>query len=137
MSTSTGQTNATMPTEVSAELSWFDRFATAAALFASRAWFFSGCVLMVLVWAPSYFLFGDLDTWQLVINTSTTIVTFLMVALLQNSQSRSEAAMQQKLNAIAKALADFMDESSVDHPELREDSRELRAAIGLEERESA
>ena len=99
----------TMPSEVSGDLGAFDRFATIASRFVSRAYFFVACVLLVLIWAPSYFLIGNVDTWQLLINTATTIVTFLMVALLQNSQTRADQAVQHKLNAIADALADLMD----------------------------
>ena len=83
---------------------------------------------------PSTFL--D-QTYQLQINTLTTIVTFLLVALLQNTQTRADAAVQHKLNAIADALADFMSNAaeSADSDELRQDLKELRAAVGLEERE--
>ena len=54
--------------------------------------FFVACVGLVLLWLLSYPLFGSSDTWQLVINTATTIVTFLMVALLQNSQRTRASA---------------------------------------------
>ena len=97
-----------MPSEVSDEVGRFDRFAAVASRFASRD-FFAGCVLLVVVWAPTYFLFGSVDTWQLLINTATTIITFLMVALVQNSQTRADQAVQHKLNAIADALADLME----------------------------
>jgi low affinity Fe/Cu permease len=126
-----------MPSEVTGRLSIFDRFATHASEFVSRPWFFVVCVLLVLLWAPSYFLLRTLDTWQLIINTVTTIVTFLLVALLQNTQTRADAAVQHKLNAIADALAEFMAhnvERSGDE-NLRDDLMELRAAVGLEERE--
>ncbi|HEX6401799.1 MAG TPA: low affinity iron permease family protein [Pseudonocardiaceae bacterium] len=73
----TPHSGATMPSEVSGDLSIFDRFATKASDFVSRAWFFVTCVLVVVVWAPSFFLLRDVDTWQLIINTLTTIVTFL------------------------------------------------------------
>jgi low affinity Fe/Cu permease len=119
------------------ELSFFDRFASAANHFVSRALFFSLCLLLVVIWLPSYFLFGSVDTWQLIINTITTIVTFLLVALLQNTQTRADAAIQQKLNAIADGRADLMDASSADNEDLRQDTRELRQAVGLEKRESA
>jgi low affinity Fe/Cu permease len=134
----TQESRPVMPTDVSPYLSWFDRFASAAASFVSRAWFFALCVLLILIWAPSFFLFGDVDTWQLIINTATTIVTFLLVALLQNTQSRANDAVQHKLNAIADALADLMTELAdrSDHP-LHEDVSELRAAVALEQRESA
>ena len=120
-----------MPSEVSGRVGWFDRFAEKAATVASRAWFFAFCVLLVLIWAPSYFLLGDLDTWQLIINTATTIITFLMVALLQNTQTRSDQAVQHKLNAIAEMLSDIAREQG-----LTADARELRDAVGLEDKES-
>jgi low affinity Fe/Cu permease len=124
-----------MPSEVNSRVGFFDRFAGHAADIASRAPFFAGCVVLILVWAPSV-TFLKFDTWQLLINTATTIVTFLMVALLQNSQSRNDQATQHKLNAIAEALADLMGHVSGDQDGLREDLKELRAAVGLEERES-
>ncbi|ONI75900.1 hypothetical protein BWI15_08850 [Kribbella sp. ALI-6-A] len=122
-----------MPSDVSPGIGLFDRFAGAASRFASRAWFFAFCVLLVLVWAPSYFLIGTVDTWQLIINTVTTIVTFLMVALLQNSQTRADEAVQDKLNALAGLMEVHADES----PELRKATEELRRAVGLEDRESS
>src|SRR3954451_6122806 len=99
--------SAIMPTEVSGKLGFFDRFATATANFASRAWFFAGCLLLVIIWAPTV-VFFNIDTWQLIINTATTIVTFLLVALLQNTQTRSDEAVQHKLNAIADGLSNLM-----------------------------
>lgn len=119
------------PSEVVGNLSAFDRFASASSCFVSRAWFFAACLLLVVMWVPSYFLFHSVDTWQLIINTATTIVTFLLVALLQNTQYRSDAALQHKLNAIADALADFMENAHA------KDASELRAAVGLELRESS
>jgi low affinity Fe/Cu permease len=82
-------------------------------------------------------VFTNHDTWQLIINTLTTIVTFLLVALLQNTQTRADAAIQQKLNAIADGLADLMAALAADHPELDRDRRELADAVGLEQRESS
>ena len=58
-----------------------------------------------LVWAPSLFLLPDVDTWQLIINTVRTIVTFLLVAPLQNTLQRADEATQHKLNAVADGLA--------------------------------
>jgi len=110
----------------------FDRFAEGASEFASHAAFFGACVLLVALWVPSYFLFGNVNTWQLVINTATTIVTFLMVALLQNAQRRSDFAMHRKLDALADGLADFMEHAAPDDADLQSDMRELRSAIGLE-----
>ena len=126
-----------MPSSVSGHVGVFDRFAGGASSFASRAPFFAGCVLLIVVWAPSIAIF-PLDTWQLIINTATTIITFLLVALLQNSQTRSDQAVQQKLNAIADGLADLMKHQADRHDDtdLNTDMRELRLAVGLEERES-
>lgn len=124
------------PTEVDTDLSLFDRFAGTASHVVSRAPFFSFCVALVILWAPTMFLL-DVNTSQLIINTATTIITFLLVALLQNSQTRADEAVQQKLNALADAMADLMAAMSKDNPELRHDLEELRAAVGLELRESA
>ena len=60
---------------------------------------------VILVWAVSGPMFGFSDTWQLVINTGTTIVTFLMVFLIQNSTNRDAAAMQAKLDELLRAVA--------------------------------
>ena len=127
-----------MPSEVSERVGFFDRFAGWAAHIASRAAFFAFCVLLIVVWAPSILLIRSLDTWQLIINTATTIITFLMVALLQNSQTRSDQAVQHKLNAIADGLADLMRHTvdGGDEKELKKDMVELRDAVGLEEHES-
>jgi hypothetical protein len=129
--------DAEMPLEVDGHLSVFDRFATASSDFVSRAWFFLACVLLVVLWAPSILVLPDINTWQLIINTVTTIVTFLLVALLQNTQKRADDAIQHKLNAIADGLADLMAQMSDNLPDLQRDQRELRAAVGLEQRESA
>jgi low affinity Fe/Cu permease len=111
----------------------FDRIAQAASRFASGGAFFTGCVALVLVWGLTYFAFSKPDTWQLVINTITTIVTFLLVALLQNAQKRGEAALQAKLDAIADGLADLM-EYHLDHDDvdLAADVDDLKQAVGLE-----
>jgi hypothetical protein len=127
-----------VPTDVSEEVGGFDKFAEGASRLASRAWFFVFCVLLVVVWAPSILVLKNVDTWQLIINTLTTIVTFLMVALLQNSQTRADQAVQHKLNAIADGLADLMRQidKGAEDSSLDTDVAELRAAVGLEQRES-
>jgi len=125
--------HAQMPSQSNGRLSSFDRFATRASDFASRATFFLLCVLLVVVWLPSYFLLASLDTWQLIINTLTTIVTFLLVALLQNSQRRNDTATQQKLNALAAGVADLITLLR-DDPDAQRLRTELRDAVGLEDR---
>ena len=127
-----------LPTEVSRRTGAFDRFAGAASKVVSKAWFFASCVLIILIWAPSILILKTIDTWQLIINTVTTIITFLLVALLQNSQTRSDQAIQHKLNALAQGLGDLMEHLGDSGPEhnLEQDCRELRAAVGLEDVES-
>lgn len=120
------------PSEVSPDVSRFDRFAERAASFVGRAPFFGFCVLMVIVWVPTLFFLPP-DTSQLLINTSTTIITFLMVALLENSTKRSDKAIQHKLNAIADGLADVMRHQGIDSDKVNE----LCQAVGLEHRESS
>lgn len=128
-----------MPSDVTPQLSFFDKFATRAAEFVSRAWFFAACLLLVLIWAPSIVVIGNVDTWQLIINTATTIVTFLLVALLQNTQTRNDQATQDKLNALAEAVGILMSHTADihDRQELHDAVAELRDAVGLEDRESS
>jgi low affinity Fe/Cu permease len=87
----------------STTMSWFANFARQLSIWAGRAWVFVTAVLLVLLWGISGPLFGFSDTWQLVINTSTTIITFLMVFLIQNTQNRDTAAMQIKLDELLRA----------------------------------
>jgi low affinity Fe/Cu permease len=126
-----------MPSDARGPVSVFDRFATATSRFTAKPWFFTLCALLVLLWVPSYFVIGNIDTWQLIINTATTIVTFLLVALLQNTQTRADRAVQDKLNAIADGLADLMSSQTDPARDLRRDIAELREAVGLEDRETA
>lgn len=112
----------------------FDRFADRAAALAGRAPFFAACIILVCLWVPTI-LWTSADTWQLTIQTVTAIVTFLLVALLQNRQSRSDAATQHKLNELSDALANLIRSLDVEGRDLDRDVRELKAAVGLEERE--
>jgi len=76
---------------------WFDGFARKTSLYCGKPVVFLAAVLIVVVWAITGPMFGFSDTWQLVINTGTTIVTFLMVFLIQNTQNRDSLAVQVKL----------------------------------------
>jgi low affinity Fe/Cu permease len=140
--------NAVMPEDVSDRVGVFDRAAGAVARVASRAPFFAFCVVLVLLWilqgvvkvvAGGGISAFSSSTYQLEINTTTTIITFLLVALLQNSQSRDDQATQHKLNALADGLADLMNHVAErdNNDDLRRDIGELRAAVGLEDRESS
>ena len=84
--------------------SFFTRMAMAVAKAAGKPATFAVAVGIVVVWAASGPVFGFGDTWQLVINTGTTIVTFLMVFLIQNTQNRDTEAMQIKLDELINAL---------------------------------
>jgi low affinity Fe/Cu permease len=92
----------------------FDRFADWVADHVAHAWFFIFCLGLVIIWAPSIFIVpekvpGKLDTWQLLINTTTTIITFLLVALLHNTQHRFENATNERLQEIIEAIAGIDD----------------------------
>jgi low affinity Fe/Cu permease len=83
--------------------SWFSRFAKLTARITGKPLTFMIAVLVVAVWAVTGPLFGFSDTWQLVINTGTTIITFLMVFLIQSTQNRDSEAMQVKLDELIRA----------------------------------
>ena len=82
----------------------FTRIAAWIATAAGQPITFLGAVAIIVVWAVTGPLFHFSDTWQLVVNTGTTIITFLMVFLIQNSQNRDAAAMQAKLDELLRAV---------------------------------
>jgi low affinity Fe/Cu permease len=83
----------------------FNDVATKVAHAAGRPLTFVACILIVVVWAASGPFFGFSDTWQLIINTGTTVITFLMVFLIQNTQNRDGAAIQAKLDELIRTSA--------------------------------
>jgi low affinity Fe/Cu permease len=116
------------------ERSRFDRFVEATYLRVSRAPFFVFCVGLVLVWLVSAPLWADLKTWQYAIHTVTSVLTLLLIALLENAGRRAEEAAQEKLNVLAEALAALMESRAIEDPNLEEAHERLRDAVGLEER---
>ncbi|MEO8003176.1 MAG: low affinity iron permease family protein [Arenimonas sp.] len=82
----------------------FTRMAKAAARFTGRAACFNLAVLLILIWLVTGPVFQYSDTWQLVINTTTTIITFLMVFLIQNTQNRDTQAIQIKLDELIRCM---------------------------------
>ena len=114
---------------------YFSRFATWSAIKVGSYWAFFVALALVVVWALTGPLFGFSDTWQLVINTSTTIVTFLMVFLLQYDQNRNAKAIQVKLDELVRSgkharnkLVDAEDLSDEQLDELHAEFQRLRKA---------
>ncbi|MGD9809994.1 MAG: low affinity iron permease family protein [Sphingobium sp.] len=111
---------------------FFTRISTAVSAAVGQPWAFILALLAIVVWALTGPVFHYSDTWQLVVNTSTTIVTFLMVFVIQNSQNRDAAAIQAKLDelirAVAKARNQFI---GIEHMTERE-LEEIRAALERE-----
>jgi low affinity Fe/Cu permease len=102
-STGNGAGGNSAPSRSSAVTRW-ERLASSVTLFAGSNWGFGCAGLLVLIWLASGPLVGYSEMWQLAINTSTTIVTFLMVFLIQRSQNKESKAVQLKLNEIVAAL---------------------------------
>lgn len=113
---------------MSGKSNFFSSFATAVADLSGKPVTFVLAVALVLVWAVSGPFFGYSETWQLVINTSTTIITFLMVFVLQNSQNRDSKALQAKLDELiltSQAQNKFVGIEKLDEESLRQMSKTL------------
>jgi low affinity Fe/Cu permease len=112
----------------------FEKFVEAVHSRVSQAPFFLVCLGIVVIWAASLPLFPDLKQWQVAIHTISSVLSLLLLVLLENSGRRTEEASQEKLNVIAEALAELMESRSVDDHELAHATQKLREAVGLEER---
>ena len=116
---------------------WYSRFAKSASHFCGRPRVFALAVGIILAWMVTGPLFDYSDTWQLVINTSTTIITFLMVFLIQNTQNRDTEALQIKLDEIIRAIGTannaLLDLEEMDDNEL-DRIREEYAVLARKER---
>jgi low affinity Fe/Cu permease len=112
----------------------FRKFAAKTSTLAGSHWAFITAVLLIVAWAASGPLFGFSDTWQMIINTTTTIVTFLMVFLLQSTQNRDARAIHLKLDELIKKnkharnrLVDLEEVADEEIEQLEEEFREFRA----------
>jgi low affinity Fe/Cu permease len=103
---------------------WFDSFATKVTLFLGSSAAFTVACFIVVVWLITGPVFKYSDTWQLVINTGTTIVTFLMVFLIQRSQNKESLAVQLKLNELVASSKDASNRL-IDVEDLSQDELEL------------
>jgi low affinity Fe/Cu permease len=115
---------------------WFARIAGRVSDWTGSSWAFCLAGLVVLVWAVSGPLFHFSDTWQLVINTGTTIVTFLMVFLIQNTQNRDTKAVHLKLDELLRAQSgarerEFMDLEDLDEQQLEAERTKLFSECGV------
>lgn len=120
---------ATMPSDADGRKGVFDKLADRADAMFSHPAFFAFEIALVMVWACSGWAFDWSDTWHLLINTPTTIITFLLVGLSANTTRRANGASQQKLNALIRAVAEL--------PNIGVSTRtELRKAVGLEDKEA-
>jgi low affinity Fe/Cu permease len=107
----------------------FTWFASRVSAIAGQPLAFVIALLVIVVWGVTGPAFGFSDTWQLVINTGTTIVTFLMVFLIQNSQNRDAAAMQAKLDELIRAVGDAREQFiAIEHLTDKE-IEDIRSAI--------
>ncbi|PTM41411.1 low affinity iron permease family protein [Bosea sp. 124] len=118
-----------MADQQSPRRSLFTRLSQATAHWAGKPQTFFVALSVIVIWAASGPVFGFNDTWQLVINTSTTIVTFLMVFIIQNSQNRDTAAMQIKLDELLSkiegAREELMDLEELDEEAIESIRREF------------
>ena len=111
----------------------FRVFARRSSIMLGSAWAFAGAVLVICIWIVTGPTFHFSDTWQLIINTATTVITFLMVFLIQNTQNRDAKAMHLKLDEMIRALkgarnqlVDLEDLSDEDLKKLEEQFQRLR-----------
>ena len=120
------------------KITWYSQVAKSAAHFCGRPRVFVTAVMIILVWGISGPLFHFSNTWQLIINTITTTVTFLMVFLIQNTQNRDTEAIQLKLDELIRATKGAHN-ALLDLEELDDDSleefRQRYEALAAEARE--
>ena len=121
---------------------WFGKFAARASGWLGSKWAFAGAAIVILIWALLGPVFHFSNTWQLVINTGTTIVTFLMVFLIQNTQNRDARAINLKLNELIRSIDKARDQmidienlSDLELDELQAKYERFKAAYESRERQ--
>jgi low affinity Fe/Cu permease len=112
----------------------FEHFVEVVTSVVSHAPFFYVIVGVLLVWAVSFSLWSSSTKWELAVHTGSSVLSLLLLVLLQNAGRRSEEAAHEKLNVIALALSDLMESRARDDEDLADSVRTLRQAVGLEER---
>ena len=112
----------------------FERFVDAINERVSRAPFFAVILVALALWAASKPFWASTTKWELALHTGSSILSLLLLVLLENAGRRSEEASQEKLNVLAEALADLMSSRAADDPDLEQSVTKLREAVGLEER---
>jgi low affinity Fe/Cu permease len=121
--------------------SWYSRLARNAARYCGRPRTFTLALAIIVVWLTTGPLFHYSDTWQLVINTGTTIITFLMVFLIQNTQNRDTEAIQVKLDELIRATQGahnaLLDLENMEEEELEEFRRRYQALALLARQQRA
>jgi low affinity Fe/Cu permease len=122
----------TSPSKVTENRGWFDHLADRVSTVAATSWFFVALVALALLWLALGPLANFSHRWVDTLQVVGTVLTLLLVAVLENEQWRNAKATQRKLNALASALAHLMDADDT----AEEHIRELKAAVGLEKRES-
>jgi low affinity Fe/Cu permease len=119
---------------------YLERFSARVTAWTGGSWGFGVAVAVVLVWLATGPIFNYSDTWQLIINTGTTIVTFLMVFLIQRSQNKDALALQLKLNELVAAMKGasnrLIDVEDLDEDELRILHRHYRTLAKLAKRDA-
>ena len=120
--------------EEGGDRSWFEQFVESAYLRVSGPAMFFICVAIVIAWFASVPLWVDLKEWQVAIHTVASVLTLLLLVLLENANRRDAEASQEKLNVLAEALVALMESMSEDDEKLRDACRKLSDAVDLEDR---
>lgn len=110
----------------------FERFVTAVNRRVSSAPFFFVIVAALVLWAASFPLWSSSTKWELALHTGSSVLSLLLLVLLENAGRRNNEAEHEKLNVIAEALSDLMESRAADDADLHESVERLRDAVGLE-----